>query len=360
MATEPLIRNTNYVNRALEASIYIGLAILLAAACLLILGPFIPILAWGIIIAVAIYPGFRRLQNMLGGRQALAGTFCALILLAVVIVPSILLAESLVEGIQGATAHLKEGSVVVPPPPPSVANWPVIGARLDKAWSLASNDLTEAIRSLAPQIKEILPRLVTTSAGIGLTVLQLLLSIVVAGILLANARAAYTLTCSLFRRVFDINGPAFQELIGATIRSVTFGILGVAGIQTVLAGLGFLVVGLPAAGVWTVIFLFAAVLQVGTLVLIPAVIYVFAVASTTKAVIFLVWCLIVALLDNILKPLLLGRGVAVPVAVVFLGAIGGFMAMGILGLFVGAIVLSVGYKLFVAWLDQAPATSVET
>jgi predicted PurR-regulated permease PerM len=119
-----------------------------------------------------------------------------------------------------------------------------------------------------------------------------------------------------------------------------------------LAGLGFLVAGLPGAGLWAVIFLFAAVLQVGVLVLIPAVLYVFAVSSVTKAVIFLVWCLIVALIDNVLKPLLLGRGVAVPIAVVFLGAIGGFVAIGIIGLFVGAIVLSVGYKLFLAWLGQ--------
>jgi predicted PurR-regulated permease PerM len=360
LATEQLVRNTDYVHRAVEASIYIGLAILLAAACLLILGPFVPLLAWGIIIAVAVYPGFRKLQIVLGGRQVLAAVLCTLILLAVVIVPSILLAQNLAGGIQVVFAHLKEGTVVVPPPPSSVGNWPIIGVRLDKAWTLASNDLTAAIGSLAPKIKEVLPRLVTTSAGIGLTVLQLVLSIVVAGILLANAQAAYGLTCSLFSRVFDVNGLVFQQLIGATIRSVTFGILGVAVIQTVLAALGFLVAGLPAAGVWTVIFAFAAVLQVGTLVLIPAVIYVFAVASTTKAVIFLVWCLIVALLDNILKPLLLGRGVAVPVAVVFLGAIGGFVAMGVLGLFVGAVVLSVGYKLFLAWLDQGPATNQET
>ena len=127
-----------------------------------------------------------------------------------------------------------------------------------------------------------------------------------------------------------------------------------------LAALGFFVAGLPGAGLWSVVFLFAAVLQVGGLLLIPAVIYVFATASTTKAVIFLIWCILVGLLDNILKPVLLGRGVAVPMAVIFLGAFGGFFAMGIIGLFIGAVVLSVGYKLFLAWLegdgaDQASA-----
>ena len=181
--------------------------------------------------------------------------------------------------------------------------------------------------------------------------LQLLLSIVVAGVLLANAQAAYELTRSLANRLFDERGPEFQELVGSTIRSVTFGIIGVAIIQSACATLGFLVVGLPAVGLWAVVFLIAAVLQFGVVALVPAVIYVFATASTTKAVIFLIWCIIVALMDNVLKPILLGRGVAVPIAVVFLGAIGGFVALGIIGLFVGAIVLSVGYKLFLAWLE---------
>jgi predicted PurR-regulated permease PerM len=145
--------------------------------------------------------------------------------------------------------------------------------------------------------------------------------------------------------------------MGATIRSVTTGILGVAFIQSVLAGFGFLVVGLPGAGLWAVVFLIAAVLQVGMLVLIPAVVYVFAVSSLTKAVIFLIWCAIVGLSDNVLKPILLGRGVAVPIVVIFLGAIGGFITLGIIGLFVGAIVLSVGYKLFLAWINEdSPAT----
>jgi predicted PurR-regulated permease PerM len=348
------------VNLALEASIYIGLAILLATACLLILLPFIPLLTWGIIIAVATYPGFRKLQKVLGGRETPAAVVCTLILLAVLIVPAVLLGQALVGGIQGMTAHLKGGSAIVPPPPPTIESWPVIGAPLNRLWGLASRDLTEAVRSLAPRIKALLPGLLSASAGIGFTVLQLLLSILVAGVLLANAQSAYEVTCSLADRFFGEKGPEFQQLIAATIRSVTFGILGVALIQSAFAGLGFLVVGMPAVGLWTVIFVFGAIVQAGVLVLIPAVIYVFATASATKAVIFLVWCIIVGLMDNLLKPMLLGRGVAVPVAVVFLGAIGGFVAMGVIGLFVGAIVLSVGYKLSFAWLQGTAVANQET
>jgi predicted PurR-regulated permease PerM len=209
----------------------------------------------------------------------------------------------------------------------------------------------------APEIKSILPGLLSASAGIGLTVLQLVLSILVSGGLLANAEAAAEATRLLFNRLFDEKGPEFQQLVGATIRSVTFGILGVALIQSAFAAAGFLIVGLPGASIWSAIFLFAAVLQAGALVIIPAVIYEFAIASSTKAVIFLIWCIIVGAMDNVLKPLLLGRGVAVPIAVVFIGAIGGFMAMGIIGLFVGAVVLSVGYKLFLAWLQGTPTVN---
>ena len=228
---------------------------------------------------------------------------------------------------------------------------------LKNLWYLASTNLTGFLTKFAPQVKGFIPAVLSAAAGVGGAVLQFVLSIIVAGVILANAQSAYEAVRALANRLFGDKGPEFQELVGSTIRSVTTGILGVALIQTVCAGLGFLVVGLPAAGLWAVIFLIAAVLQVGVVILIPAVIYVFAVAGTTKAVIFLIWCLIVALMDNVLKPILLGRGVAVPIAVVFLGAIGGFVFMGIIGLFVGAIVLSVGYKLFLAWLEGAAAAS---
>ena len=347
-------------NRALEASINIGLAVLLTAACLLILLPFIPLVAWGIIIAVAAYPGFQKLQLRLGGRGGWSAVVFCVVLLALLIVPMVLLAGTLVDGVQTLAAHFKEGTLTIPPPPAGVETWPIIGTPLNRLWSSAARDLPEVIRSFAPQIKAVVPGLLSASAGISLTVLQFALSILLAGYLLAHAPAAYELTCSLANRVFGQRGPEFQRLIGATIRSVTTGIVGVALIQSVLAGLGFLVAKLPGAGLWAVIFLFAAVLQVAMLVLIPAVIYMFTIASTTKAVIFLIWCLIVGLMDNVLKPILLGRGAPVPIAVVFLGAIGGFLAMGILGLFVGAAVLSVGYKLFLAWLGASPTASQET
>ena len=342
------------MSRALEVSVHVGLLILLLAACFLILRPFLTLIAWGAVVAIAVYPGYRKLQSVLGGRGGLAAVLCTVFLLVVLILPVVLLAKTLVEGVQALTSHLHDGTLAIPPPPSSIETWPIIGAPLKSVWGLASTNLTEVLRRFAPQIKAVIPGLLSASAGIGLTVLQFVFSILVAGALLANARGVAKVVRSLANRLFGDKGPEFEELAGSTIRSVTNGILGVALIQSALASLGFLVAGLPGAGLWAMIFLFAAVLQVGALVLIPAVIYMFAIASATKAVIFLIWCIVVGLMDNLLKPLLLGRGVAVPAAVIFVGAIGGFIAMGIIGLFVGAIVLSVSYKLCLTWLDGAP------
>ncbi len=349
MATEETSKN--YIQRALEVSIHIGLLTLLAIACLWILRPFILLVAWGIIIAIAVYPAYRKLQSLLGGRGTLAAVLGTLLFLAVLIIPVALLTETTIEGAQNLTAHIKDGSLAIPPPPDNVRTWPLIGVPVSRTWNMASTNLTGLMQSFAPQIKAFVPALLAATAGIGLTVLQFILSLLLAGVLLANTSGCIAVSHSLANRLFGDQGPEYEQLAGSTIRSVTNGILGVAVIQTVLAGLGFLVAGLPGAGLWTLIFLFAAVLQIGIVVLIPAVIYMFAIAGTTKAILFLVWCAFVGLIDNVLKPILLGRGAAVPTAVVFLGAIGGFVAMGIVGLFVGAIVLSVGYKLFLAWLE---------
>ena len=344
-------------NQPLEISIQIGLAALLVIGCLLILRPFVPLIIWGIIIAIASNPTFLKLEKALKGRRGLSALLWTLMLLAILIVPLVLLGQSLVEGARPIATSLRNGTFVLPPPPASVETWPIIGHWLARTWAAASLNLSDAVMKFAPQIKSAIPGILSASAAFGFTLVQFLLAILLSGGLLFNADAAAKATRSLMNRLFGEHGPEFQQLIGATVRSVTFGILGVALIQTALAAVGFLVFGLPAAGLWSVVFLAAAVLQMGGLVLIPAVIYAFAIASTAKAVIFLIWCVVVGVSDNVLKPILLGRGAAVPVIVVFLGVIGGFVAMGLVGLFVGAIVLSVGYKLFLAWISGHPSAA---
>ncbi len=346
-----IIHDKAYSTRVLDASINIGLTALLVFCCLLILKPFVPILVWGMIIAIASYLRFVKLKNSLGGRGGWAAVIWTLLLLLVLIFPIFLFARGVVEGGQGLIARIHNGTLSVPPPPAVIQTWPLIGVPLSRMWTTASTDLTQLLTRFAPEIKGAVPEILSASAGAGFTVLQFFIAILVSGALLAKSPAIAKITRALCIRIFGEKGPEYEQLVGSTVRSVTFGILGVALIQSVFAAVGFLFVGIPGAGVWSLIFLIGAILQVGGVILIPAIIYIFVTASTTKAVIFLVWCLFVGVMDNVLKPILLGRGAAVPIAVVFLGAIGGFVALGLIGLFVGAVVLSVGHKLFLAWLE---------
>jgi predicted PurR-regulated permease PerM len=341
-----------HLSRALEVFIHFTLIALLVSACFVILRPFIAVVAWGLTIAIAGYPGYRRLRKLVAGGGHLATVLFTVLLLTVLIVPIALLAQTLIGGFQALAVRLHDGTLRVPPPPANIATWPIVGKRLGDLWNLASTNFAAALQSLAPQVKGAAAGLLAASAEVGVGVLQFFVSIVVAGFLLANSSQGGNLSRKLAIHLFGYKGAQFEALAAATIRSVTTGILGVALIQSLLAGLGFLVVGLAGAGLWALVFLIAAALQVGGLVLIPALIYVFTTMGTAKSVAFLIWCIVVGLMDNVLKPRLLGRGAHVPIPVIFLGSIGGFMAMGIIGLFVGAIVLSVGYTLFLTWLDE--------
>src|SRR6516162_5814476 len=201
------------LNDALEISIQIGLAALLVVGCLLILRPFIPLILWGIIIAIASYPAFLKLQRLLKGRGALAAALWTLLLLAILIVPMVLLGQQLVEALSPLVAHLRDGTLVLPPPPASVEHWPIIGVPLSRAWSTASTHLTETLVRFAPEIKSALPAILAASAGFGSTLLQFFLSIVVSGVLLAKAKPAADVTRSLVIRLLGERGPEYHERV---------------------------------------------------------------------------------------------------------------------------------------------------
>jgi predicted PurR-regulated permease PerM len=342
-----------FVNRALEATIRIGVVVLLVAWCFQIVRPFIVPIVWGIIIAVAVYPGYRRLLPATGGRGGLSAVVCTFVLLVLFIVPALLLLGTLIDSAKLLAKDLSDGTISIPLPPENINAWPIIGKPLARFWHLASTNLRNALTEIAPQLKPIGSWLLSAAAGAVFGILQFVFAIIIAGVLLFRSKGGYDVAESVAARLAGERGPDFVSLATATVRSVTRGILGVALIQSLLAGLGFLVVGIPAAGLLAMICLFLAVIQVGPgLVIIPTIIYVFLTSDTLPAVLFMIWSIFVGLIDNILKPLLLGRGVDVPMVVIFIGAIGGFLSSGIIGLFVGPILLALGYRLFSAWLDM--------
>jgi len=349
--TTELSTDKNSYARVREVFIRMSLLAILGFSCFLLLRPFLHLILAGIIIAVGIYPGHQMLTKFLRGRGKLAAVLCTVLLLIVILLPAVLLAGTLADGIRSIAGQLQAGRLNIPPPPSSLDKLPIVGMKLKAFWNLCSTDLAEAVSHFAPQIRQRIPALVSASVGIGGALLQFLVAILLAGFLLATSKRCIRSADKVFARIFDEQGPEFELLVTGTIRSVTNGILGVALIQSLLASLGFWLVGLPGVGLWAITFFVASVLQVGPIVLVASLLYAFATYPTNTAMVFLIWCIIVGLSDNILKPIVLGRGSKVPMAVIFLGVLGGFITMGIIGLFVGAILLSVGYTLLIAWLN---------
>jgi predicted PurR-regulated permease PerM len=339
---------------AIEIFIRLGMIILILGWCLQIVAPFVSIVVWALIIAIAMDSPFDRLCARCGGRRSLAATLVVVLAMIAFAVPTVMLSETLVSGAHAFARDLAEGNVKVPAPAASVREWPIVGERVFESWQLASQNLGEAVVRLRPQLEAISRWLLHAAGSAGAGILQLFASLVIAGVMLARSEGRQKAILRFASRLAgEVRGPEFARLTNATVQSVVQGILGVALIQTTLAGLGFMVAGIPAAGLWALLVLVAAVVQLPVaLVMLPPIFLAFSSMGTVAAVAFSVWCLAVSLIDNVLKPILFGRGVEVPMLVIFLGAIGGMLSMGIVGLFLGAVVLALGYELFRAWLEM--------
>jgi len=348
------MKSNEFTNNAIEAAIRLGLLFMLAIWCFEIIKPFIVPVVWGLIIAVAIYPLFIKLKSALGGKNKLASVIYTVVALAILITPSVMISNSIIDTSASITEKYTQGALEIPPANESVKEWPLIGEKVYNAWSLASQDLEKTMKTYDSQLKIVGETIVAIAAGVGGGVLQFILSIIISGIFLANTSGAYEVTIKIFSRLTtDEQGKAYADLSKLTIRSVAQGVLGVAMIQAVLSALGMIVMDVPGWGLWTFFVLVAAIAQLPPILVLGFVsAYVFSVAESTPAVIFLVYCLLISASDGFLKPLFLGRGMDTPMLVILLGAIGGMMLSGIIGLFVGAIVLALAYELFMAWLND--------
>lgn len=349
------------VTGMVEILIRLGAILALVVWCFGIIRPFIGPVVWGIIVAVAVVGPFRRLEAVVGGRSGVAAGVLVVATVLLIFVPALQLSETLVTGAREAAELIDTGELAVPPPPEKVADWPLIGGPVYRFWKLASWNLESAVKQIEPQLKLLSGWLLSAAGSAGLGVVLFFLSLVVSGVILANRESATAFGQLFARRVAGSRGDEILELARSTTVSVATGIVGVGVIQAVLAGIGCMAAGVPAAGLVAMIVLVAAIVQVPvTLILLPIVVYVYSQASTTVFGLFLVWSLVVGSLDNFLKPLLFGRGAKVPTLVIFLGAIGGMMSSGIIGLFTGSVVLAVGFELFRSWLYEAAEPVLET
>lgn len=343
----------------IQLVVRLGLLALLIVWTLVLIRPFVPILAWSIVLAVALNPVFQHLARMLGGRPKLAAVIITLISLAIVIGPATWLGLGAVDGVKDLAGQLTAGEVVLPSPPQSIKAWPVIGPKLFDLWDQASTNLSSLLRQVVPFLKPLAATLLGLAGNAGMGTIKFLLSVAIAGVLFPYGPQLVAAGRSFLQRIVPDQSEHFLELAGATIRAVAQGVIGVAIIQSLLAGIGFKLAGISIAGLLAFLVLLLSIVQIGgTIVMLPVIIWIWTDKDFATALALTVFLVIVGLLDNILKPLVMGRGLTTPALVILIGVIGGTLAHGIIGLFIGPIILSVAWQLMVAWIrteDAEPA-----
>ena len=345
----------------MDVFIMAGLVLALTLLCYRIFAPFISLMAWALILAVTLYPAHQKLARQIGGKQGRAATLLVLGGIVLIVVPTAVLMTSLGDSVHDLVGSVRNNTLKIPAPPPSVAEWPVVGEKVHGVWSRVHADLPAVVQRMQPQLGELAVKALEAVASIAGMLLLFLFSFIIAGIIMAFGQSGAESARSIFDRIVGIRrGAEFTTLSAATIRSVALGVIGVAFIQAIIVGVVLIIAGIPFAGVLAMIALVLGIAQVPVVLLtLPVVGYIWAGGDygTASAVIYTVLLLLAGMLDNVLKPLLLGRGVDAPMPVILLGALGGLAGAGILGMFVGATALALGYQIFMRWVATHPDTA---
>lgn len=340
----------------LDVMIRAGLIAVLVLFCFQIFSPFRDLMLWSLILAITLFPLQERLRG--SHKPGHVATLIILIAIVILMVPIYLLGTSIADSVERAMDVVKGGGFHIPPPAESVASWPLVGRPLSDLWLQASTNLPELTAKYVPQIKHVSLGLLGKLAGVGMGFLTFIFALIIAGIFMAHGEGGSRAAVQIASRVSGpARGPKIAELCTATIRAVALGVVGIAFIQMLLVGLGFVFKGIPGAGLLALAVLLLGIMQLPvTLITLPVIAFVFATeGASTATIIFAIYVFIAGLVDNVLKPLLLGRGVDVPMPVVLIGALGGMVTSGIIGLFIGPVVLAVGYQLFWQWVQDRPS-----
>ena len=344
--------------RLLDVLIRAGLIAVLAALCYVVFAPFLTLMMWAVILAVTLYPLQRGLARKIGGKQGLAATLLVLAGVLLIIVPTAVLMSSFGDSVQGLVASVQNNTLQIPAPREGVRDWPLVGNKIYDAWSKLATDLPGVIQSMQPKIGNLARKALSIVASIGVGILQFVASLIVAGILMAFGESGARGSLAIFERIMGRGrGDQFAALSTATIRAVAQGVIGIAFVQALLVGLALLLAHVPFAGALAGVTLVLSIAQVPALLItLPAIGYIWSSGSygTGAAVLHTVILLIAGMADNVLKPIMLGRGVDAPMPVILLGALGGMATAGILGMFVGAALLALGYQIFMKWVETNP------
>ena len=343
-------------SRFLDVLIRAAVILAVAILCYRVFAPFLTLTVWAVILAVTVYPLHRMMAKKLNDRQWISATLLTLLGIALLVVPTAVLMSSLGDTLQDFITGVQTNSLEIPPPPASVSSWPLVGPKLHDAWSRAHTDLPGLVQSLQPKIGEMALTLLGFVAGIAGSMLGFLAAVILAGIIVAFGESGARTCQAIFARIAGKErGEEFTALSAATIRAVAQGVVGVALIQALLVGICLLIARVPWAGALAAIVLVIGIAQVpAVIVTLPAIGYIWTKGDygSGEAIFYTVLLLVAGMADNVLKPLMLGRGVNVPMPVILVGALGGMAATGIVGMFVGATLLALAYQVFMAWVRE--------
>jgi predicted PurR-regulated permease PerM len=343
-------RQNRSSEEVIQIAIRLGLLAALIVWCFVLIRPFIAILAWGVVLAVAQYPLYAWLSEHLG-RPKLAAGIITVVAAAIIIGPLTWLGLGLVEGLRTISEQLGSERLSVPSPPAAIRNWPLVGDRLYDLWAQASTNLEAVLVQIAPHLKPLARSALAMVGSLGLGALKFIAAVILAGLLLPSGPRLVAASKSIMARLLPERSEDFIALAGTTIRSVSQGVIGIALVQSFLFGIGLKFAGFASAGFLAFVVMILSILQVGAaIVLIPCVIWIWMTKNFSMALLVTVYLVLVGLADNVLKPLLMGRGLTTPMFVIFMGLLGGTLAHGIVGLFIGPIILAVGWELMMAWI----------
>lgn len=346
----------------IKVAVRLALLALLVYWSFIVIRPFVPILAWSVVLAVALYPVFSWLSRMLGDRPKLAATVLTLINLCIIIGPATWLGLGAVEGLRSFAAQLGAGTLMVPSPPAGIKDWPIVGEQLHEVWEQASRNLRAALGQVAPQLRPFAGTMLNLAGDAGIGTVKFLAAVTLTGFLFPAGPRLVAASTRFLSRVVAERSVDFLALAGATIRSVAQGVIGIAVAQSLIIGIILKLADVPRAGLLAFAVMLLGILQIGSaIVVIPVLIWIWATKSFAVALIVTLCILPASLIDNVLKPIVMGRGVSTPTLIIFLGVIGGTLAHGIVGLFIGPIILAVAWELLMVWIkdDEPPTVSAD-
>lgn len=332
----------------------------LIVGTLWVLRPFIAPTIWATMIVVSTWPLMKWLQAHLWNRRALAVTVMTLLILMLLVMPLMLAISTIVRHVDDITATASKWSKLVhAPPPPWVEQLPLVGERIAQLWKeAAAAGTSELLGRLLPYADDIAKWFVAQAGGLGMVFVQFLLTAALAAVMYAGGEAAVQALRGFGRRLAGVQGDRVVTLAGGAIRGVALGVGITALLQAGLGGIGLAIAGVPFASLLTAVMLLLCIAQLGpALVLVPAVVWIFWNGETGWGVFLLVWTLVVTTMDNFVRPALIKLGADLPLLLIFGGVIGGLLAFGLIGIFVGPVVLAVTYTLLDAWINDGVSDS---